>query len=179
MKVQDSSRASSCASACLYPLATHHSMKPRKTFLKTPHFTGYFTCQTKIRSDDMESFLAIESDMRGIAAVVPIGKAAVVGLKVGHKRQQTAWLQQPDQARELRMWLVKMFRHFGAGDKVKMLIKHCGVWKKNGSYTCMVCPALASISANAGPGPQPKSRPTCLGGSTASNGAAKRFKNSR
>ena len=53
---------------------------------------GVIIRQTKIRSDDLECFLAVESDMCGIAAIVPIGKATVVGLKVGHQCQKTAGL---------------------------------------------------------------------------------------
>ena len=57
-------------------------------FSKKRHvFTGYFTSQAKLRRDEIKRLLLVESDMRGVAAIVPIGKAAVVMLKACHERQ--------------------------------------------------------------------------------------------
>lgn len=70
--------------------------------------------------------------MGGIAPVVPVEEAGVVGLKGGHEGEPAVRTQQLVQPQELVVRPMEMLGHFGAGDEIVGAFERRGIGVEKG-----------------------------------------------
>ena len=82
--------------------------------------------------DAVEAGLAVEHDVGRVTAVVPGGKARIVGLEAGHHAKPAPRAQQGVEAGELGRREVEMLDDLGAGDEIVAARKHRRVGREAG-----------------------------------------------
>ena len=90
-----------------------------------------FAVPSEIGCNTSESRLAVERDVRWIAAVMPLSKLRIICLKVCHHSKPTTREQQFVELPKLCARLVKMLHRFCACDEVVLAFKFRRVGVKN------------------------------------------------